>query len=292
MRKISALMFLFVLVARAAAQSQTGDWKIVQECLQRPGTLLPDGVYKVGTPRRDLKVKADGVEIKPGFALGGWLAFQRSAGHVQVMGDLVLTESEVGPVMQKLTANGIEITALHNHLLYEQPVVMYMHVHGIGDATKLAAALRDALALTGTPPAAPAPGAPAELGFDSSAVDAALGASGKNNGGVYQIAVPRTESIMDNGRAIPNSMGISTVINFQPLGPGKAATTGDFVLLASEVNPVLRTLNANGIVVTALHSHMLTENPRLFFMHFWGKGDAVALARGLGKALEQTKSKR
>jgi hypothetical protein len=269
-------------------------WKAVEDAMRRAGTVQPDGVYKVSIPRRDLKVTADGVEIKPALALGGWLAFDAGADKPSiVMGDLVLTEDEVTPVMKKLEAGGIEITALHNHLQHETPVVMYMHVHGHGDTQKLATTLHDALALTSAPAGGPtAAAAPPELGFDTKEVDAALHAQGKNNGGVYQVSVPRAEKITDAGQVVPNSMGISTAINLQSLGGGKAATTGDFVLIASEVNPVIRTLNENGIAVTALHSHMLNESPRLFFMHFWGKGDAVALARGLGKALEQTNSKR
>jgi hypothetical protein len=269
-------------------------WNSVAETLGRSGSVQPDGVYKVSIPRRDLKVTADGVELKPGLALGGWLAFEESADkQTVVMGDLVLTEDEVTPVMKKLEEGGIEVTALHNHLQHESPVVMYMHVHGHGDAQKLAATLRDALALTAAPQGTPPGGsAPPELGFDTKAIDAALHAQGKNNGGVYQVSVPRAEKITDGGHMIPNSMGVSTAINFQSLGGGTAATTGDFVLVSSEVNPVIRALQQNGIAVTALHSHMLTESPRLFFMHFWGKGDAVSLARGLGKALEQTNSKR
>jgi hypothetical protein len=289
---IQVMVFAFTTLGWSQAAPAADPWKGIADTLGRVGTVQPDGVYKVSIPRRDLKVTADGVEITPGLALGGWLAFESLPDkQALVMGDLVLTEDEVAPVMKKLSDGGLEITALHNHLQHETPVVMYMHVHGHGDAQKLASALRDALALSGAPAGTPGASTPPELGFDTKAVDAALHATGKNNGGVYQVAIPRAEAIIENGRAIPNSLGISTVINLQPLGAGKAATTGDFVLLASEVNPVLRTLHANGIAVTALHSHMLNESPRLFFMHFWGKGDAVTLARGLGKALELTNSK-
>jgi biotin operon repressor len=210
--------------------------------------------------------------------------------HAEVMGDLVLTDSEVGPVMQKLSDAGIEITALHNHLLNESPPIMYMHIHGMGDPARLASMLRDALALTKTPPPAPAANPNPDLGIDSKQLDSILGYAGKNNGGIYQFSVPRAEKISENGMTIPNSMGVATAINFQPAGGGKAAITGDFVLTAKEVNPVLKTLRQNGIAVTALHSHMLDEEPRLLFMHFWANDDAIKLAKGLRAALNQTNS--
>jgi biotin operon repressor len=211
--------------------------------------------------------------------------------HSAVMGDLVLTESEITPVMQKLVDAGIEITALHNHLLNESPHIMYMHIHGSGDAVKLATSLHDALALTKTPAAAPAPsGPPPDLGFDGKQLDMILGQSGKNNNGIYQYSVPRAEKITDAGMTVPNSMGVATGINFQPTGAGKAAITGDFVMIGREVNPVIKALRQNGITVTALHSHMLEEQPRLFFMHFWANDDALKLAKGLRAALDQTNS--
>jgi biotin operon repressor len=207
------------------------------------------------------------------------------------MGDLVLTENEITPVMQKLVDSGIEITALHNHLLNETPHVMYMHIHGQGDPVKLAAALHDALALSKTPAAAPpAPLTPPALTFDVKQLDSILGQSGRNNNGIYQYSIPRAEKIADGGITVPNSLGITTGINFQPTGSGKAAITGDFVMIGREVNPVIKALRQNGIAVTALHSHMLDEQPRLFFMHFWANDDALKLAKGLRSALDQTNS--
>jgi len=204
-----------------------------------------------------------------------------------VMGDLVLTMDEVNPVMSKLAAGGIEITALHNHLLRNQPFTMYMHVQGNGDPVKLAAALHAALAESKTPlsAAAAAPAAPPPIDLDTAAIDQALGAKGANNGGVYQLSIPRAEPIKDNGMDVPPPMGSANAINFQPTGSGKAAITGDFVLIASEVNPVLRALRENGIEVTAIHNHMLDDQPRLYFMHFWANDDAKKLAEGLKAAL-------
>jgi hypothetical protein len=288
-RLLFALLALFLAASPFAAQ-QKPNWKAVDDAMGRPGQDQPSGDHKYAMPRSDLKVTANGVAIKPGFALGSWADFSTMAGHSDVMGDLVLTEDEIGPVMQKLMDSGIEITALHNHLLQETPRVMYMHIHGRGDAVQLATAVHAALALTKTPPPAPAPAAPPDLGFDSKQVDSLLGYSGKNNNGIYQFAVPRAEKITDGGMPVPPSMGVATSINFQPTGSGKAAITGDFVLIGKEVNPVIKALRQNGIAVTAVHSHMLDEQPRLFFMHFWGNDDAVKLAKGLRAALDQTNS--
>jgi len=211
------------------------------------------------------------------------------------MGDLVLTEDEVTPVMTKLEEGGVEPTALHNHVLHEVPRVMYMHIHAMGDAVKIAKAIHDALALSKTPFAAPAAAVPnQDLGIDTKQLDQIMGQSGKVNGGVYQYSIARADEISDGpttldtkGPVIPPSMGVAQAINFQPTGGGKAAITGDFVLIASEVNPVIKALRDNGIEVTALHSHMLVETPHLFFMHFWANDDAQKLARGLRAALDK-----
>ena len=266
------------------------DWAPVAQALGRSGAQLPGGIYRVGLGRSDLKVALDGVEIKPTLALGSYLAFQKMGSEGMVMGDLVLLQEEVNPVMKKLVEGGIEITALHNHLLRSSPATMYMHFFGRGDPAKLAAALRAGLAESKTPLAAPAPaGSPPPLDMDTAAIDQTLGAKGSVNSGVYGFNIPRAETIMEGGMPIPVGMGSGIVINFQPTGGGKAAITGDFVLIASEVNPVLKTLRDGGIEVTALHSHMLTEQPRLFFMHFWANDDAGKLAASLKAALNKVK---
>jgi hypothetical protein len=257
----------------------------------RAGKVQPDGPLKFAMPRKDLKVTAAGTPVKPGLALGSWAAFSGGGDNSVVMGDLVLTEDEVSPVMAKLQQGNIEITALHNHVLHETPRVMYMHIAGHGNAAKLAQAIHDGLALTGTPGESPAVASP-KIDLDTDQIDAELGRKGKDNGGIYQVSVPRAETIHDHGIDVPASMGVATAINFQPTGSGKAAITGDFVLLGSEVNPVIEALRENGIQVTALHSHMLTEEPRLLFMHFWANDDAVKLAHGLRTALDKTNSKK
>ncbi len=287
---VVALALLFSLPFIAQTQTNDSTWKAVDAALGRSGKMQPGDVYKFGMPRSDMKVTVNGVEIKPSLALGSWVAFKKMGSESMVMGDLVLKEDEVEPVMLKLQQGGIEQTALHNHVLHESPRVMYMHIAGHGDAEKLARTLKDAIALTATPKSSGSPAIQQELGIDAEAVSKILGYKGSVNGGVLQISVPRANKIMESGMEVPPSMGTATALNFQPTGGGKAAVTGDFVLIASEVNPVIRALRENGIEVTAIHSHMLTEEPRLFFMHFWANDEAAKLARGLKAALEKTNS--
>jgi hypothetical protein len=300
MRTLRAAFLAVLAVASATAGSafaEDPNWKAVGEALGKTGTEMPGGVYRVGLPRTDLKVSLDGVQLKPSLALGSWLAFQPIGGKAMVMGDLVLTESEITPVLTKLTEGGIKITALHNHLLRGSPATFYMHVLAQGDAVKVAAVLHDALSQSGTPlPQVASPGTlsqatgttPApDVDLDIDMVNQTLGAKGKVNGGVLQFSVPRAEKITEDGMEVPPAMGTAEAINFQPTGAGKAAVTGDFVLTVGEVNPVLQTLRENGIEITALHSHMLNEQPRLFFMHFWANDDAKKLASGLRAALDK-----
>ena len=245
-------------------------------------------VHRYGFPRSDLDVSLDGVRIKPALALGSWLAFRDVGNHAEVMGDLVLTQPEVNPVLSRLLAGGLTITALHNHLLRSTPGTMYMHVHGMGDAMTLATALRRALAASRTPTGAPAAAAGTdEIALDTKAMDAALAAHGKVAGGTYQFSFPRAEQIAEDGDPVPPSFGLATAINFQPTTKGRAVATGDFVLIEPEVTPVLTELRRHGIDVTALHNHLAGEQPRLFFMHFWGNGEATALAQGLRAALDR-----
>jgi hypothetical protein len=288
MRKL-ALAALLAGGPGLAFAADNGWQARVGDALGKTGSEAPGGIYRVGLPRTDLKATLDGVELKPGFALGGWLAFESMGDQGMVMGDLVLTEDEVTPVMTKLAAGGVEVTALHNHLLRNKPFTMYMHVLGHGDPVKLAAVLHTALAesktpLSGAPAAATAP---PPIDLDTAAIDQTLGAKGTNNGGVYQFSIPRAEPIKDSGMDVPPPMGSANAINFQPTGGGKAAITGDFVLIAKEVNPVVKALREHGIEVTAIHNHMLDDQPHLYFMHFWANDDAKKLAQGLKAALAQ-----
>jgi uncharacterized protein DUF1259 len=285
------------LVAHPAvghSQGGTTDWSAVDRALGRPGKPQPGEVQKYSFPRSDLHVTVGSVAVKPALALGSWVAFKRmggSGGESMAMGDLVLAEAEVPGVVAKLQAGGVQQTALHNHLQRESPSVMYLHIEGEGDPVKIAETIRTALATTGTPAAAPAAAQGAPSSLDTAALGRELPYGGTVNGEVYQVSVPRADPVRMGGIQIPPSMGVATAINFQPTGKGKAAITGDFVLTGDEVNPVIQTLEQQGIAVTALHNHMLTEQPRLFFMHFWANDDALRLARGLRMALEKTKIK-
>jgi hypothetical protein len=286
MASLGALAFSVVAIAAPI------DWSKVDQAIGKPGSDQAGGVHKYGLPRSDLKITVDGVAIKPTLALGSWIGFMPMGDGAMVMGDLVLTETEIEPVMKRLIDNGIEITAIHNHLLRTSPAVFYMHVGGKGDPVKLAETLHAGLALSQTPFAAPAPAAaPPTIDLDTAAIDSAFQAKGTINGGVYQFNIPRAEMISEGGMAIPPSLGTAIAINFQPTGGGKVAITGDFVLLGKEVNPVLKAMRNNGIEVTALHSHMIDDSPHLFFMHFWANDDLTKLIQGLRAALDLTNVK-
>lgn len=263
------------------------DWTKVGKAIGKPGEVQPGGVYRVGLPRGDLHVMLGGIQIKPALALGSWIGFEPTGSdEVTAMGDLVLLENEVAPVTAKLQEGGVEQTAIHNHLLHETPHVMYVHIQGNGDPVKLATAIHAALGLTKTPLGL-ATAKPEPLGLDTAQVNHLLGRSGKVTGGVYQVSVPRAETITERGMTIPPAMGVATALNFQPTVGKKAAITGDFVLIGREVNSVIKILEQHGIETTALHSHMIDESPRLFFMHFWAHDDALKLTRGLRAALDK-----
>jgi hypothetical protein len=300
--RISALLAVAML-ALAALPQAASEWQGVEKALGRSGEEK-DGVYRVAFPRSDLRVRAGGVNIRPALALTSWAAFQRAGSTTIVMGDLVVTPAELAPAVSRLSEGGFEITAVHNHLAGEQPRVMYVHFHGHGDAAELATTLRAALALTGTPLGTPRPprvrkDAPMDVNPDPrdpllqqlerlGRFEKILGHAGAvGPGDVFQFNIRRAERITGGGAALGPRMGLGTAINFQMEGSG-AAATGDFVLVAAEVQPVIRALRRHGIEVTALHNHMLDEEPRLFFLHFWGRGDAEQIARGLRAALDLT----
>jgi hypothetical protein len=303
MRILTSVAVLGLLVGTPAFGAE--EWQqAIASGLGKQGTEMPGGVYRVGLPRTDLEVTLDGVAIKPALALGSWLAFKPMGNEVMVMGDLVLTQEEINPVLTRLEQGGVEITALHNHLLRSSPATMYMHVHGHGEPSKLAATLREALNASKTPFGAETAGISPQAAtqatttastgsapdLDTATLDQTLGRKGKVNGGVYQVSVPRAEAVKDSGMEVPEAMGSAIAINIQPTGSGKAAITGDFVLTADEVNPVIKALQSNGIEVTAVHNHMLNDEPRLFFMHFWANDDTAKVAKGLRAALDQVKT--
>lgn len=298
MKKLTIFLLLFTVVlvqpviwpvdkifAEEKSVEKQPDWKTLEHIFGRKGTIQ-ESVFKITFPRSDLKVKVGEVMIEPGLALTGWLAFKPHGNETMMMGDLVLLDTEVPPVISKLSSSGIEITALHNHLINEMPSVMYLHVEGHGQPTKLAEKVKETLAQTGTPLTQPSDIQQPST-FDWTKVEAIMGQKGHRSGNLLQFNIPRAETITENNIVIPPSMGVASPINFQAVGK-KAATTGDFVLLADEVNPVIRELTAHGIIVTAIHNHMLVESPRLFFMHFWGYDDPEKLVRGLKSALDKT----
>jgi Domain of Unknown Function (DUF1259) len=293
MRAVHVLAICAMATIGSAASAQEIDWKKVDEAIGRSAAVVSGDVHRYGFPRTDLTVTLDGVTIKPALALGGWAAFKPMQGGAMVMGDLVLLDTEINPVMAKLIENGIEITAVHNHVLRGNPGTFYMHIGGHGDPVKLATAIRAGLAESKTPLTPPAaPASQPAIDLDTAQLDQIIGAKGQPNGGVYQFGVPRRDPVSESGMQLApvGPLGLATAIGFQPTGGGKAAITGDFVLTADEVNPVIKALRSNGIEVTAVHSHMLNEQPRLFFMHFWANDDAVKLAKGLRAALDKTAS--
>jgi len=281
------LILLAVIVFPVAASAQKLDTAKLDAALGRSGQKIGD-VYKFGFPRTDLQVSVHGLAIKPGLALGSWAAFTGTDADAMVMGDLVLLEDEINPVMEKLHSSGIEISAVHNHLIDETPHVMYMHYMGHGAASQLATGLRTALAVSKTPLEKPASAAEnTALPAWVNTVEDALARKGTYKGGVLSYGVPRADSITMAGTTIAPAAGVAEAINFQSADSGNVATSGDFVLTAEEVNSVISELQAHHILVTALHSHMLTEQPRLFFMHFWGQGPAQDVAAGMKSALDK-----
>jgi hypothetical protein len=271
------------------------DVAAIDRALGRSGQALAGDVYRVAFPRTDLSVTVGGVKVKPGLALGSWAAFKSAGNDAVVHGDLVLTDAEINPVISALQQHDFEITAVHNHLLNETPSVMYVHYWGRGNAATLAASVKDALSRSKTPIAAPAaaPAAPASTpaaeDLPAGQIQQTIGLKGAVNNGVLGLSQPRPEPIQMMGVSLPPSMGMATAINFQSAGAGKVAATGDFVMVADEVNRVARALRQHDIEITALHNHMLHGSPELYFMHFWAVGDPVQIATGLKAALGELK---
>ena len=295
------LLFFALLLLGTSAWSQSSpssskktatDWKNVQNIFGFAGDILPGDVIRFNMPRKDLHVTLGGTEIKPGLALGSWAAFHAvGKNDSMVMGDLVLTDDEVAPVMKALQEGGVEVTALHNHLIGESPKVWYIHMGGHGNPVKLGQTVKSAVALTKTPlPQGGSSQDSKDLGFDVAAIEKIMGYQGKVSGGVLHFSVPRAEKLTEEGMVTPPSMGAGTAINFQPTGNGRAAIAGDFAMTWKEVEPIIQVLRDNGIETVAVHSHALNDVPRLFYAHFWANDDAAKLAKGLRAALDKTNS--
>jgi hypothetical protein len=291
---LAGLLSRVLTPAVATAQTPAAiDAQAVDAAMGRTGVSQAGGVYRFNMPRSDLNVTVKGVRIRPALSLGSWLALKPlGPSEAMAMGDLVLTEAEYNRVISRLQEGGVEQTAIHKHLPGGTPTLWWTHVEAHGDPVRIAQTVHAALELTGTPASAPAAVQAAAFALDTAQIHQILGRAGAVNGGVYQVSVPRSETIRAMGTEVPPSMGISTALNFQPTGGGKAAINGDFVMLASEVNPVIRALRESGIEIVELHHHMLDDEPHLYFMHFWANDDALKLARGLRAGLDRTASQK
>ena len=286
MKNVILLFVAVLFITNIFAQI---DSTALNNVFGKKGTVTGN-VYKISYPRSDLKVKVGDFAVAPGLALGTWIGIINMGNHAMMMGDLVLLDTEVPKVINKLMEENLEVTAIHNHLINETPAVKYIHYHGEGNATELAQKIKAVLEVTATPLTPPTSSTQTQS-INWSKVTAILGTTGKQNGMLLQYSFPRNEKLTESGMEMPPSMGMATSINFQMNGD-TAAITGDFVLLADEVNPVVKALTENGITPTAIHSHMLHDEPRLFMMHFWAVDNPEKLARGLKAALDKTNSKK
>jgi Domain of Unknown Function (DUF1259) len=291
---IFACVIALLSTALVAQNAPAGlDTAAIDKAIGKPGQAMPGDVYRIAFPRSDLNVTVGSVKVKPGLALGGWAAFKANGSGAVAHGDLVLTGPEINPVISALQQHNFDITALHNHLINESPSVMYLHFWGQGNAATLAASLKDALSKTKTPMTAPSPAPTATAGaaddLPADRIQQAIGLKGTVNNGVLGLSVPRPETIQMMGVTLPPSMGMATAINFQSAGGGKVAATGDFVMIADEVNRVARQLRQHDIAITALHNHILHGSPDLYFMHFWGEGEPATVTAGLKAAIAELK---
>jgi len=273
------------------SSASSADWDAAGQAMGKDGKLMKGDVYRIDLPRSDLTVTSQGVQIKPALSLGSYTAFKDMGdGNAIVMGDLVLTEDEYNKVISKLQEGGIGQTAVHKHLLQESPAIWWTHIHGTGDPVDMAKTIRSALDLTGTPFKDSSSSESTDMGFDTSQLDKTIGHTGMTQGGVYKYSIGRADSVTEDGVELPPATGVSTALNFQPTGGGKAAINGDFAMTQDEVEPVIQALRENNIQVVTLHNHMLNEEPRIFFMHFWANDDAQKLGQGLRAALDKTNS--
>jgi hypothetical protein len=280
-------IFIFAFLISSECFSQANNWADIEKIFNKTGDIK-EGGFKITFPRSDLKVKVRDFPAKSGLALSSWIGFMKTEQHVMVMGDLVLLDKEVNLVIPKLIDENFEITALHNHLIGESPGIKYLHFSGKGDAVKLAESLKKVLAVTATPLKEHEK---KENTPDWAKVKVILGNTGKEEGKLMKYNFERNETLTDNKVPIPSYMGTATSINFQ-MEEGEAGITGDFVLLAKEVNPVIKALNEYDIIITAIHNHMLYDSPHLFMLHFWAVDDPQKLAKGLKAALDKTNSKK
>ena len=283
---LATILALGGLPLRAACQTPLGaPWDSVGRILRTSGAAT-GGYYRYGWPRRDLTLRIGDVTVSPALALGAWAGFAGDPADATTMGDLVLTSDELKPVLAELARQGIDVTAIHNHLVGEQPQITYVHFHGQGNALGLAARLDRVLALTGAPrPVAAAP--PQPVTIDTALVFGTLGLTGRAQGAVAQVSTVLVSGpVTMHGRTVTPALGYGSPINIQAVPPGRAVATGDFALLGEKVGPVLATFAARGIMATAVHSHLVGEEPRIYYIHFWADGPFPDVLRGLRAALD------
>ena len=274
------------LPAVGVGQAPLGaPWDSVGRILQTSGSAT-GGYYRYSWPRRDVTLRIGDVTVSPALALGAWAGFSGDAADATMMGDLVLTSGEVKPVLAELTRQRIAVTAIHNHLVGEEPKITYVHFHAEGNALELASRLDRVLALTGAPRPVVA-AAPQPVTIDTALVFTTLGLRGRAQAAVAQLSVvlvPGTVTM--HGRTVTPALGYGTPINIQVLSPDRAVASGDFTILAAKVAPVFDALTAHGITATALHSHLVGAEPTLYYMHFWADGPLTEVLRGLRAALD------
>jgi hypothetical protein len=290
LRSIGMMLTLgLAVVPTARAQGGLGQpWDSIATMLQAPGALN-GGYYRYNMPRTDLTVRLGDVTIAPGLALGSWAGFSGSGDHAMTMGDLVLSPSELAPVLRGLSEQHLSVTAIHNHLVGEEPRVIYVHFEGDGVATDLARRLSTVIGSTATPrPVAPAK--PATLSIDTTLVFTRLGKSGRVNGNLAQLSFMLvSDTVKQNGMTLVPAMAYGTPINIQAVGPSRAVATGDFSVRERNVQPVLAALAAARITATAVHTHLVGETPKIYYIHFWGDGPLPDLLTGLRGALDAAK---
>lgn len=281
--RLSLVLWLAVCLPVLAQDPADSEWKDVEHTLGRAGQLT-DGVYKVSFPRSDLTVHVGKTRVEPGAGLATWVALRKSGQETVADGDLVVTAAELDEVVSRLEDTGLEISAIHNHLAGEQPAIYYVHVFGKGPVTQITNAVDQALNATKTPRGRAA-NLKAEIKYDRGLVEKVLGKQGQAKGKVLSFSFARPHPISMHGHELPPAMGMATAINFQPSPTGVAAT-GDYVVKETAVQEVIRVLREHKISVTAVHNHLLDDEPRMVFIHFWAEGAANAVARGLKAALD------
>jgi hypothetical protein len=293
MDKWKASFLMALCAAVGFAQSMPADYDGVLQTLSKKGDFKAN-VLKINIPRNDVKVTIDGISTPTPFGFGGWLAMTKSNGGNDVMmGDLVLLEDEVNPVMPALLGNGFDVTALHNHFFFESPRIFFMHVHGHGKATDLATRIKPAIDLIGhgsTQQQSSVSGGKAGVSagqIDTKKIASIVGQEGEQSGPVYKITIGHDDlNVTEMGAKINARMGLNTWAAFYG-SDSSAEVAGDVAMLSQEVTPVLKALRGNGLNVVAIHNHMTATQPMIYFLHYWGTGSAESLATGFKAALSE-----